>query len=82
MAFSFIFILKAKFMKTVFVILDSLNRGAMEPYGSEFVQTPNFSRFQKKAITFDNHYVGSLHACSQGHAYWTKPFFAQKLGAT
>ena len=32
----------------------------MEPYGSEFVQTPNFSRFQKKAITFDNHYVGSL----------------------
>ena len=47
-------------MKTVFVILDSLNRGAMEPYGSEFVQTPNFSRFQKKAITFDNHYVGSL----------------------
>ena len=47
-------------MKTVFVILDSLNRGAMEPYGSEFVHTPNFSRFQKKAITFDNHYVGSL----------------------
>ena len=47
-------------MKTVFVILDSLNRSAMEPYGSEFVQTPNFSRFQKKAITFDNHYVGSL----------------------
>ena len=47
-------------MKIVFVILDSLNSSAMEPYGSEFVQTPNFSRFQKKAITFDNHYVGSL----------------------
>ena len=47
-------------MKVVFVLLDSLNRSAMEPYGSEFVQTPNFSRFQKKAITFDNHYVGSL----------------------
>ena len=47
-------------MKTVFVLLDSLNRNAMQPYGSRTVQTPNFSRFQQRAITFDNHYVGSL----------------------
>tara|TARA_B100001057_G_scaffold320235_1_gene320500 strand:- start:11531 stop:13048 length:1518 start_codon:yes stop_codon:yes gene_type:complete len=47
-------------MKVVFVLLDSLNRNAMEPYGSTLVDTPNFSRFQKRAVTFDNHFVGSL----------------------
>ena len=47
-------------MKIVFVLLDSLNRNAMEPYGSKTVLTPNFTRFQQRAITFDNHYVGSL----------------------
>ena len=47
-------------MRIVFVLLDSLNRNAMAPYGSEVVHTPNFTRFQERAITFDNHYVGSL----------------------
>lgn len=47
-------------MKTVFVLLDSLNRNAMECYGSTAVHTPNFKRFADKAVTFDNHYVGSL----------------------
>jgi arylsulfatase A-like enzyme len=47
-------------MKTVFVLLDSLNRNAMEPYGPTVVQTPNFQRFAERAVTFDNHYVGSL----------------------
>lgn len=47
-------------MKTVFVLLDSLNRKAMESYGSDNVHTPNFKRFAQRAVTFDNHYVGSL----------------------
>ena len=47
-------------MKTVFVLLDSLNRNAMESYGSTEVYTPNFARFSQRAVTFDNHYVGSL----------------------
>ncbi|MDC1382942.1 sulfatase [Candidatus Puniceispirillum sp.] len=47
-------------MKIVFVLLDSLNRNAIAPYGSKAVHTPNFTRFQQRAITFDNHYVGSL----------------------
>ncbi|XDZ66614.1 sulfatase-like hydrolase/transferase [Alphaproteobacteria bacterium LSUCC0684] len=47
-------------MKIVFVLLDSLNRNAMTPYGSTSVHTPNFTRFQQRAVTFDNHYVGSL----------------------
>ena len=47
-------------MRTVFVLLDSLNRKAMEPYGGTQVSTPNFQRFARRAVTFDNHYVGSL----------------------
>ena len=47
-------------MKTVFVLLDSLNRNAMECYGPTSVITPNLSRFAERAITFYNHYVGSL----------------------
>ena len=47
-------------MKTVFVLLDSLNRNAMENYGPTSVHTPNFLRFSQRAVTFDNHYVGSL----------------------
>lgn len=49
-------------MKTVFVLLDSLNRNAMECYGSTTVHTPNFVRFAKRAVRFDNHYVGSIPA--------------------
>ena len=47
-------------MKLVFVLFDSLNRKALEPYGGSYVKTPNFNRFAEKAITFDRHYVGSL----------------------
>ena len=48
-------------MKAVFVLLDSLNRKALEVYSNKTnIRTPNFKRFQKKCITFDNHYVGSL----------------------
>ncbi|MBT3359574.1 MAG: sulfatase [Rhodospirillales bacterium] len=46
-------------MKTVFVLFDSLNRHALECYGGE-VATPNFSRFCERAVTFENHYAGSL----------------------
>ncbi len=47
-------------MKTVFVLLDSLNRNAMQCYGGDRVRTPNFARFAERAVTFDYHYVGSL----------------------
>ena len=48
-------------MKAVFVLLDSLNRNALESYAENSnILTPNFKRFQEKCITFDNHYVGSL----------------------
>ena len=47
-------------MKLVFVLFDSLVRNAMGCYGSSRVETPNFDRFAERAVTFDNHFVGSL----------------------
>jgi len=47
-------------MRTIFVLFDSLVRGALECYGGNSVSTPNFKRFSERAVTFDAHYVGSL----------------------
>ncbi len=47
-------------MRLVFVLFDSLNRLALGCYGGTAIQTPNFNRFAERAVTFDNHYVGSL----------------------
>ncbi len=47
-------------MKLIFVLFDSLNRGSLECYGGKAVPTPNFLRLAARAVTFDNHYVGSL----------------------
>ena len=46
-------------MRTVFVLFDSLNRHALSTYGGG-LPTPNFDRLAKRAVVFDNHYVGSL----------------------
>ncbi|NYT38624.1 sulfatase [Allopusillimonas soli] len=47
-------------MRTVFLLFDSLVRGALECYGGTSVHTPNFKRFAERAVTFDNHFAGSL----------------------
>lgn len=47
-------------MRTIFVMFDSLNRTALGAYGGTAIPTPNFDRFARRAVTFDNHYVGSL----------------------
>lgn len=47
-------------MRTIFVLFDSLNRTALGAYGGNTIKTPNFDKFAKRAVTFDNHYVGSL----------------------
>lgn len=47
-------------MKTVFVLFDSLNRGALEPYGGSWIRTPNFKRLGERCVTYDNCYAGSL----------------------
>ena len=47
-------------MRTIFVLFDSLNRRALQPYGGTAIATPNFQRLADRCVTFDNHYVGSL----------------------
>ena len=47
-------------MKAIMVMYDSLNRKMLEPYGCDWVKTPNFTRLAEKAVTFDCNYVGSM----------------------
>jgi arylsulfatase A-like enzyme len=46
--------------KLIFVLFDSLVRNALGAYGGDAIPTPNFDRFAKRAVTFDNHWVGSM----------------------
>ncbi len=47
-------------MKAIMVMYDSLNRRMLEPYGCDWIPTPNFSRLASRAVTFDCNYVGSM----------------------
>ncbi len=47
-------------MKTVLIVLDTLRRDYLEPYGSTWVRTPAMAKFAAEGITFTNHWVGSL----------------------
>lgn len=47
-------------MRAIMVMFDSLNRRMLEPYGCDWVKTPNFRRLAERAVAFDNCYVGSM----------------------
>lgn len=47
-------------MRTVFILLDSLNRRYLQTYGNQWVRTPNISRLAARSAVFDNHWAGSL----------------------
>jgi arylsulfatase A-like enzyme len=47
-------------MKTIFILLDSLNRHYLPLYGNPWVRTPNIDRLAARSTVFDNHYCGSL----------------------
>lgn len=47
-------------MKAIMVMFDSLNRRMLSPYGCNETITPNFQRLAQRAVTFDNHYAGSM----------------------
>jgi arylsulfatase A-like enzyme len=47
-------------MRAVMVMFDSLNRRMLEPYGSTWTQTPNFTRLAKETAMFENSYIGSM----------------------
>ncbi len=47
-------------MKAIMVMYDSLNRNMLEPYGCDWIKTPNFDRLAQKSVRFDQNYVGSM----------------------
>lgn len=47
-------------MKAIMVMYDSLCRHLLEPYGCDWVKTPNFTRLAEKTVCFDTSYVGSM----------------------
>ncbi|MBN2450636.1 MAG: sulfatase [Lentisphaeria bacterium] len=46
-------------MKAILVMYDSLNRHMLEPYGCDWVHTPNFRRLAERTVTFDRARIGS-----------------------
>lgn len=47
-------------MRAIMVMFDSLNRRMLEPYGCDWIPTPNFTRLAQHSTIFDNSYVGSM----------------------
>ncbi len=51
----------------VVVLLDSLNRHLIGPYGGEDFATPNLDRFAARSTVFTNHHTGSLPCMPARH---------------
>lgn len=47
-------------MNVITVLIDSLNRHALNAYQPSQIRTPNIDAFADRAVRFDNHIVGSL----------------------
>lgn len=58
-------------MKTIILLLDSLNRHFLPAYGCDWVRTPNIDRLAARSCVFDNHYVGSAPCMPARHDIMT-----------
>jgi arylsulfatase A-like enzyme len=47
-------------MKTIFIVMDSLNRHYLSLYGAGRVRTPNLDRLAARGTLFENHFSGSM----------------------
>jgi arylsulfatase A-like enzyme len=47
-------------MKTVFIMLDSLNRHYLNAYGDSWVRTPTIDRLAARGLVFDKHFCCSM----------------------
>ncbi|MAE64508.1 MAG: sulfatase [Phycisphaeraceae bacterium] len=45
-------------MNVLCILVDSLNRHHLEPYGATETRTPNLASFARRAMTFDGHFIG------------------------
>jgi arylsulfatase A-like enzyme len=53
--------------RAIVVLLDSLNRHLIGPYGGAEFATPNLDRFAARALRFTRHYAGSLPCMPARH---------------
>jgi arylsulfatase A-like enzyme len=47
-------------VKTLFLLMDSLNRHFLSLYGPSWVHTPNLERLARRGTVFENHFCGSM----------------------
>lgn len=58
-------------MKTILILMDSLNRHYLNAYGGEWVKTPNIDRLAEKSMVYNNHYCGSMPCMPARREMWT-----------
>lgn len=46
-------------MNVIFILLDSLNKPYLEPYGNKKVETKNMQKLADKGVVFENHFIAS-----------------------
>ena len=49
----------------VVLLLDSLNRHLIGPYGSTEFDTPNLDRLTRRSVRFDRHYSGPFRCATR-----------------
>ena len=54
-------------MKTVVILMDSLNRRCLSVYNGSWAKTPNIERLAQRSCVFDNHFVGSAPCMPARH---------------
>ena len=54
-------------MRTIVILMDSLNRRCLPVYGGNWARTPNMERLAAQSCTFDNHFVGSAPCMPARH---------------
>ncbi len=47
-------------MRTILILMDSLNRRYLPAYGNEWVKTPNIDALASRGLVFENHYCASM----------------------
>ena len=69
-------------MKTIVVLMDSLNRHFLPAYGNDWVETPNIDRLAARSCVFDRHFVGSAPCMPARHDIFTGRLdFGARMGA-
>ncbi|MHA1149781.1 MAG: sulfatase [Promethearchaeota archaeon] len=46
-------------MNVILILLDSLNKSYIQPYGNTKVETKNLQKLAEKGVVFENHFIGS-----------------------